>query len=126
MSVSPETLCPIEGCVRQGVYSLTEALQTISPTTDQPLLFCQAHFPSSLELYSLYKGLESMKGWMCLFCCEEWWKQIQKQDGNNVFLFDLLHTAELSLSLRERFQSQLKESVDKGGHLHWMGEMEDG
>ena len=116
-------ICPIEGCDANGFLSLTQELKICSTTIDDPLLFCDAHFPLMCELYSIYKGLEDMRGFMCLFCDESWWRRIKREDNNSDFLYDLHHAAELALSLRCRFQASLKEEISKHGHEYYMAQL---
>ena len=110
-------LCPIRECEEKGVLSVTKELGLEFKTIDSPLLFCKDHFSEMRDTYSTYKGIEDMQGFMCLFG-EFWWAQ-----HNITFLVDLRNSAELALSLREKFQGRLKDEIAKEGHLHYMHEM---
>lgn len=110
-------LCPIRDCEKKGVLSLTKELGLESKTIDSPLLFCRDHFCDMCDTYSTYKGIEDMQGFLCLFS-DFWWTR-----NDFDFLTDLRNSAELALSLRERFQERLKDEIPKDGHQHFMNEM---
>ena len=102
------------------VYCLTKNLGIQSHSIDPPLLFCPSHFPGMSHLYSVYKGLESMEGFLVIFASDWYWSQL-----NMDFLRELHDAIELSLSLRHRFQSRLKEEVEKKGHEWFMAELQE-
>ena len=74
----------------------------------------------------LYKGLEQTQGFMCIQSSHLYWQDIVKHDGNMNFFRELLEVAVLALHFRRKFQSFLKESINKDGHMYWMGLIDDG
>lgn len=117
-------LCPIKQCQEKGLFSLLSTVGIISNTIDSPLFFCLKHIHQMSELYSTYKGIESMQGFACLFS-DFWWTSSLTEEKKNQFdfLIELRNAAEVSLHLREQFQDKLKDEIPKHGHLFYMQRM---
>lgn len=120
-------ICAIKECEEKGVFSISKELNIQYQSIDPPILFCHGHFPEMLELYSIYKGLEQTQGFMCIQSSHLYWQDIIKQDGSTInFFIELLEVAVLALHFRRKFQSVLKESINKDGHMYWMSGIADG
>ncbi len=116
-------LCAIKKCDEKGLFSVNEELGIIAKTIDPPLLFCKTHLLEMCDLYSVYKGIESMHGFLCLFS-DFWWTEIIQEEGTEGYgsLVDLRNAAELSLQLREE---KLKDEIPKDGHQFYMEQMHE-
>lgn len=121
-----EVFCPIKECKKQGLFSISKELNIQNRSIDPPILFCHEHFPEMLELYSIYKGLETMNGFQNLFCDDSWWQQLKIEEGLGIlFLRELHDSAELSVVLRSNFQSKLKDEIENSGHLYFIAKLQE-
>lgn len=106
-------LCARKKCDEKGLFSVNKELGIIAKTIDPPLLFCKAHLLEMCDLYSMYKGIESMQGFLCLFSSHFWWTQIIQEDWRVWFISRLTKRSRIEFTVTRKVSREIERRNTK-------------
>lgn len=123
-------LCAYKNCQLQGTEHISTYVKSDYCSTDGQIDFCSEHIQIIVELYSIYKALES--GIPCAWIREPdqylgldnaYRKKDLLTDDFIQYLQYLLYDLDVIITARQTVQQSLKDEIPAEGHNFWLNSL---